>query len=94
MSPRRTKFAKLARQLRLAADRDLSRRARTRAARYAAALAEQLGMLPRPKACQWCRRRLPLERHHPDHDEPLAVIFLCRDCHELADGMDLGAAAG
>ena len=63
------------------------RRIRTRSARYAAALGEQLGLITRPKCCSWCRRRQRLERHHWDYDEPLNVTFLCADCHAIADSM-------
>jgi hypothetical protein len=68
------------------------RRIRARSARYAAALAERLGMLSRPKLCSWCRRRRSLERHHWDYSEPLNVTFLCFECHDLADEMVLRAA--
>ncbi len=81
------KFARLRRHLDLSLDPDRPRRIRTRSARYAAALAEQLGLLERPKGCTWCRRRLWLERHHWDYDEPLLVTYLCSECHEIADGM-------
>ena len=50
-------------------------------------LGEQLGLITRPKGCSWCRRRLRLERHHWDYDEPLNVIYLCIDCHAIADSM-------
>lgn len=81
------KFARLRRHLDLSLDPDKPRRLRTRSARYAAALAEQLGLLERPKGCSWCRRRSRLERHHWDYDQPLLVTFLCPDCHDIADGM-------
>ena len=55
------KFARLRRHLEISADVDRPRRIRTRSARYAAALAEQLGMIDRPKCCSWCRRRRRLE---------------------------------
>jgi hypothetical protein len=60
-----------------------------KSSRYAACLAEKLGILIRPKACQWCRSRYSpyrLERHHPWILEPLNVIYLCRSCHKIADG--------
>ncbi len=81
------KFARLQRHLELSSDPDKPRRIRTRSARYAAALGEQLGMIERPRTCAWCRRRLRLERHHWDYDEPLNVTFLCTDCHTIADSM-------
>lgn len=80
-------FARLRRHLQVALDPDRPRRIRTRSARYAAALAEQLGLIARPKACAWCRRPQRLERHHWDYNEPLKVSFLCSDCHAVADTM-------
>ncbi len=82
------KFARLRRHLEVAADLVRPRRIRTRSARYAAALAEQLGLIERPGCCSWCRRRRRLERHHWDYDEPLNVTFLCGDCHDIADSMN------
>ena len=81
------KFSRLRRHLDVSLDPDKPRRLRTRSARYAAALAEQLGLLERPKCCSWCRRRLRLERHHWDYAEPLLVTYLCSDCHDIADDM-------
>ena len=85
------KFARLRRHLDISIDSLKPRRIRTRSARYAAALAEQLGLISRPKCCSWCRRRQRLERHHWDYDEPLNVTFLCVDCHAIADSMALDA---
>lgn len=85
------KFARLRRHLELSLDLFRPRRTRTRSARYAAALAEQLGLIVRPKCCAWCRRRLRLERHHWDYNEPLNVTYLCCDCHPIADSMVWGA---
>src|SRR5580692_4843744 len=88
------KFARLRRHLEISLDALRPRRIRTRSARYAAALGEQLGLITRPKCCSWCRRRLRLERHHWDYDEPLNVTYLCVDCHAIADSMvcDAGIA--
>ncbi|MDR3635265.1 MAG: hypothetical protein P4L84_15785 [Isosphaeraceae bacterium] len=85
------KFARLHRHIEISTDFVKPRRIRTRSARYAAALAEQLGLIVRPKCCSWCRRRMRLERHHWDYDEPLIVTFLCPACHSLADAMTWGA---
>lgn len=87
------KTARLRRQLEIAADEARPRRIRTRSARYAAALAEQLGLIERPFCCSWCRRRRSLERHHWDYDQPLAVVYLCRDCHPIADSMNVQAVS-
>src|SRR5947208_5546195 len=81
------KFARLRRHLEISPDQLRPRRIRTRSARYAAALGEQLGLIERPKCCSWCRRRRRLERHHWDYDQPLLVTYLCGDCHDIADGM-------
>jgi len=83
------KFARLRRHLELSSDLLRPRRIRTRSARYAAALAEQLGLIERPERCAWCRSRQRLQRHHWDYDEPLNVTFLCADCHVIADNMVL-----
>ncbi len=84
---RNAKFARLHRLLDICLDTSRPRRLRTRSARYAAALAEQLGLITRAKRCTWCRRRMRLERHHWDYSEPLNITYLCNDCHEIADSM-------
>ena len=86
-------LARLRRHLEISADLLRPRRIRTRSARYAAALGEQLGLIERPPCCSWCRRRRRLERHHWNYDEPLHVTFLCGDCHEIADSMNNQAAS-
>jgi hypothetical protein len=85
------KLARLRRHLEISLDLLKPRRIRTRSARYAAALGEQLGLITRPERCAWCRRRLRLERHHWKYDEPLNVTYLCVDCHAIADTMAMGA---
>lgn len=87
----RDRERRLARQLAIVADDSRPWPRRKTAARYAACLAEKLGLIDRPNGCEWCRQRRPLERHHPDHMEPLAVNWLCRDCHEIADSADMSA---
>ncbi len=81
------KFARLRRHLEICLDLSRPRRLRTRSARYAAALAEQLGLIERARCCTWCRRRKRLERHHWDYTEPLNITYLCPDCHAIADTM-------
>ena len=81
------KFARLRRHLDISLDLQRPRRIRTRSARYAAALAEQLGLIERPRGCSWCRRHRRLERHHWDYSEPLNVTFLCAECHAIANPM-------
>jgi hypothetical protein len=89
----RALLARLERHLELSLDGMRPRRIRTRSARYAAALAERLGLIARPKICSWCRRHGRLQRHHWDYDEPLNVTFLCVECHRLADAMVARAAS-
>src|SRR3954469_507688 len=86
------KFSRLRRHLEISLDLLRPRRIRTRSARYAAALGEQLGLIARPKCCSWCRRHRRLQRHHWDYDEPLNVTFLCVDCHDIADTMVYAAS--
>jgi hypothetical protein len=81
------KWARLQRHLEICLDLVRPRRIRTRSARYAAALGEQLGLLIRPQRCSWCRSRRRLERHHWDYEEPLNVTYLCVDCHAIANAM-------
>ena len=83
----KSKFERLRRLVEVCLDASKPRRLRTRSARYAAALAEQLGLITRAKRCTWCRRRQHLERHHWDYGEPLNITYLCSDCHALADSM-------
>ncbi|WP_169980443.1 hypothetical protein [Tautonia rosea] len=87
----RAKFERLRRHLDICLHPDRPRRHRTRSARYAAALAEQLGLIARPKVCTWCRKRQRLQRHHWSYEEPLNVTFLCSACHEIADQMVWGS---
>lgn len=85
MTARARLVSRLSRALSTSNDFKLSQRARHDAARRAAALAERLGLIDRPKVCQACFHVQPLFRHHPDHSEPLRVKFLCRGCHAEAD---------
>lgn len=43
---------------------------------------------PNPTACQACGDPPPLERHHPDYDDPELVEILCPPCHVKADKRD------
>lgn len=86
-SRQHAKLARLQRLLEICQDLTRPRRLRTRSARYAAALAEQLGLIARRTRCTWCRRRQRLERHHWDYCEPLNITYLCVDCHAIADTM-------
>jgi hypothetical protein len=81
----RSNRERLARQLAIVADGTRPPRDRKRASRLAAAIAEKLGILKRPRVCRWCRRRVRLERHHPCHSRPLDIMWLCFDCHLVAN---------
>lgn len=40
------------------------------------------GKIKKPANCQGCKRAsTKLEAHHPDHDKPKRVRWLCPDCH-------------
>lgn len=39
------------------------------------------GKLIRPRFCSSCGNDIFLEAHHPNYDNPLDVIWLCKDCH-------------
>lgn len=44
------------------------------------------GLISKPTACEGCG--LPgkrLEGHHHDYSKPMAVIWLCKPCHAIAD---------
>src|SRR5882762_5300697 len=93
-SHQQAKYARLYRHLEVSLDPQEPRRARTHSARYAAALAEQHGILDRPRCCAWCRRHQRLERHHWDYAEALNVTYLCAGCHAIADPMVLEYQSG
>lgn len=38
-----------------------------------------------PRCCQMCGLEKKLERHHPDYDLPLLVVWVCKPCHAIAD---------
>lgn len=40
------------------------------------------GIIERPDTCFWCGAKESIEAHHPDYNDPLGVIFLCRPCHK------------
>ncbi len=31
--------------------------------------------------CVICKQEKAIEKHHPDYDEPMNVVFLCKQCH-------------
>jgi len=38
-----------------------------------------------PYLCEGCGLQVRLEKHHPDYSRPLLVIWLCKQCHSIAD---------
>ena len=51
-------------------------------AREAVKRALRSGQLVRPEACDDCGSTVEQpQAHHPDYSQPLAVEWLCRDCH-------------
>jgi hypothetical protein len=38
-----------------------------------------------PACCQGCGLARRLERHHPDYNLPLVIVWLCKPCHARAD---------
>lgn len=43
------------------------------------------GKLTRPVICEGCGLPVRVEKHHHDYNQPLAVVWLCKPCHALAD---------
>lgn len=85
MTERGRLWSRLERAITASNNFKISKRDRHHAARRAAALAERLGLIDRPSVCQACFHSRPLDRHHPDHSNPISVEFLCKDCHKAAD---------
>jgi hypothetical protein len=66
-------------------DKSKSIETRKKSVRYASYLAERLGIIKRPKICNWCRQKKYLYRHHWDYEDPVDINFLCKNCHVIAD---------
>ena len=43
------------------------------------------GKLTKPKQCARCGIKARVQAHHADYKKPLAVEWLCRACHKVAD---------
>lgn len=41
--------------------------------------------IEKPERCQGCSRAAVVEAHHHDYSKPLAVVWLCKPCHAIAD---------
>lgn len=57
-------------------------------ARYLVRQAMKSGNITQPLECEVCFAECNAEAHHPDHDRPFLLIFLCKDCHHQADLSD------
>ena len=55
--------------------------------RLAAHNAAARARLEAPALCEDCGVAKRLEKHHPDYSKPLAVVWLCKPCHAIADKM-------
>lgn len=42
------------------------------------------GLIQKPLFCEKCHEKKPLDKHHPDYNKPLEVMWLCRSCHKVA----------
>lgn len=42
------------------------------------------GIIQKPLYCENCQENKPLDKHHPNYNRPLEVVWLCRKCHRLA----------
>lgn len=63
-----------------------TRRARRQWARYQLHLAVRRGEITKPSTCSECHRSnlsvREMHAHHVDYQQPLAVKWICRRCHE------------
>ncbi len=41
-----------------------------------------VGAMPESKRCQQCGREGNIDKHHPNYNHPLTIVFLCRRCHK------------
>lgn len=53
--------------------------------RQAAHSAAARAGLVAPPLCECCGLPKRVEKHHPDYSKPLLVMWLCKQCHALAD---------
>lgn len=54
-------------------------------ARYLVRQAIKKGLLIPPKSCEYCQNPSKIEAHHPEHNQPFSLVWLCKDCHALFD---------
>ena len=43
------------------------------------------GKVVKPKCCEKCKKRKPLQAHHCDYTKPLDVLWVCNLCHSKYD---------
>jgi hypothetical protein len=41
-----------------------------------------------PQPCERCGSTNPIQKHHPDYERPLTVVWLCRGCHAAEHGRE------
>ena len=61
-------------------------------ARKAVYHAMRAGWLVKPKVCSMCPVGEP-EAHHKDYSRPLDIVWLCKECHVVADRSFLAESA-
>jgi len=54
-------------------------------ARYLVRKAIQTRKLIPVKQCELCGSDNRVEAHHPDYGRPFLIVYLCKNCHSLAD---------
>lgn len=50
-------------------------------AKHAARIACKKGLIQMPLLCERCGKKGVLEKHHPDYDKPLEVVWVHKRCH-------------
>jgi hypothetical protein len=59
---------------------------------YKVCAAKRLGQIVSPLRCDACHQTVfdhsALHAHHGDYNEPLEVIWLCRQCHQAVRRID------
>lgn len=54
-------------------------------ARYLVRQAVKSGKLIPLTECEVCGSDQHIEAHHPDHSQPFFLLYLCKNCHSMAD---------
>ena len=61
---------------------------RKQVSRNAANNAIRDGKIERKTQCERCPSTKNIEKHHPDYDKPLEIVWLCSVCHGLEHTKD------